>query len=87
MRFNKKLSVCLIDLECWLQVISILVVRKTIQKSEIDIADSKMLLVSHILQSSWQMGYGNNLPTDISELLHIGNVREAFQSSNQVNDI
>jgi hypothetical protein len=33
------------------------------------------------------MGYGNNLPTDIAELLHIGNVREAFQSSNQVNDI
>jgi len=33
------------------------------------------------------MGSGDNLTTDISELLHIANVKEAYGSSNKVNSI
>jgi hypothetical protein len=33
------------------------------------------------------MGSGDNFTTDISERLHIGNVKEAYQSTNKVSDI
>jgi len=46
-----------------------------------------MHLVSNISESIRQMGYGNNFTTDISERLHIGNVKEAYRSTNKVNYI
>ena len=45
----------------------------------------KMHLVSHISESIWQMGLGDNFTTDISELLHISNVKDGYRSSNKVN--
>jgi hypothetical protein len=33
------------------------------------------------------MGCGNNYTTDVSELLHIGNVKEAYRSTNKVDYI
>jgi hypothetical protein len=46
-----------------------------------------MQFLSHISESIWQMGSGNNVTPDISEPLHIGNVKEAYRSTNKVNDI
>jgi len=46
-----------------------------------------MHLVSQISESIRRVGSGNNSTTDISEHLHIGNVKEAFRSTNRVNYI
>jgi len=46
-----------------------------------------MHLVSHISESIWRMSSGDNFSTDISERLHIANVKEAYRSSNKVNYI
>ena len=46
-----------------------------------------MHLVSHISESIRRMGSGDNFTTDISERLHIANVKEAYRSSNKVNYI
>jgi len=46
-----------------------------------------MHLGSHILQSIRRMGSGHNFTTRISEQLHIGNVKEAYQSTIKVNYI
>jgi len=44
-----------------------------------------MHLVSYISESIWQMGSDNNSTTDISALLHIGNVKQAYRRTNIVN--
>jgi len=44
----------------------------------------KMNLVSHISESSRRMGSGDNFTTDISEWLHIANLKEAYRSTNKV---
>ena len=46
-----------------------------------------MHLVSHISESIRRMGSGDNFTTDISERLHISNVKEAYRSTNKVNYI
>jgi len=46
-----------------------------------------MHLVSHKSESIRQMGSGDNFTTDISERLHIGNVKEAYRATNKVNYI
>jgi hypothetical protein len=46
-----------------------------------------MHLVSYISESIRQMGCGDNFTTDISEQLHIANVKEAYRSSSKVNYI
>jgi len=46
-----------------------------------------MHLVGHLSEPIWQMGSGNNFTTDISEWLHMGNVKEAYRSTNKVNYI
>ena len=43
--------------------------------------------MSHISLSIWRMGSGDNFTTDISEQLHIANVKEAYRSTNEVNYI
>jgi len=46
-----------------------------------------MLLGSPISDSIWRMRSCDNFTTDISERLHIANVKDAYRSSNYVNDI
>jgi len=46
-----------------------------------------MHLVSCMPESIWWTGSGDNFTTDISERLHIGNVKEAYRSTNKVNYI
>jgi len=44
-----------------------------------------MYFASHILQSTWRIGSGDNFITDISKWLDIGNLKEAYWSTNKVN--
>jgi len=44
----------------------------------------KMHLLSHITESIGQMGSPDNFSTDVSELLHIEMVKEAYRSTNRV---
>jgi len=44
----------------------------------------KMHLLSHITESIRQMGSPDNFSTDVSELLHIEMVKEAYRSTNRV---
>ena len=45
----------------------------------------KMHLLSHLTESICQMGSPNNFSTDVSELLHVEMVNEAYRSTNRVN--
>ena len=45
----------------------------------------KMHLLSHISESISQMGSPDNFSTDVSELLHVEMVKEAYRSTNRVN--
>ena len=42
----------------------------------------KIQMLSHVTNSIRAMGYADNRSTDISELLHIENVKEAYGASN-----
>src|SRR5205807_2741770 len=44
----------------------------------------KMHMLSHVSSSIRRMGSPDNFSTDISELLHIENVKEAYRASNRV---
>jgi len=44
-----------------------------------------MHLVRHISESIQRMGSGDNFTTNISEWLHIGNLKKAYRSTNKVN--
>src|SRR5437588_7737768 len=46
---------------------------------------SKMHLLSHISESIRQMGSPDNFSMDVSELLHVEMVKEAYRSTNSVN--
>jgi len=85
MRFTKEFSIRLVEFEAWWQAISIQELRKTIEQRVIHFGYPKMHLVSHISESIRRMGSGDNFTTDISERLHIGNVKEAYRSTNKVN--
>jgi len=86
-RFKKEFSICLIKFEAWWETICIQALRKTIEHCVINFRYPKMHLVSHISEWIWRMGLSDNFTTDISERLHIVNVKEAYRSSNQVNYI
>jgi len=85
MRFKQELSIHLIEFEAWWQAIGVLELRKTIEQCVIHFGHPKMHLVSHISESIWLMGSGDNFTTNISERLHISNVKEAYRSTNKVN--
>jgi hypothetical protein len=87
MRFKKEFSIRLIEFEAWWQAIGVQELRKTIEQRVIHFGYPKMHLVSHISESIRRMGSGDNFTTDISERLHIGNVKEAYRSTNKVNYI
>jgi len=85
MRVKQELSCRLIKFEAWWQVIGIQELQKTIEQRVIHFGYPKMHLVSHISQSIRGMGSGDNFTPDSSEWLHIGNVNEAYWSTNKVN--
>ena len=85
--FTKEFSICLVAFNDWWQAIGIQEPRKTIKQHEIYFRYSKMHLLSQISESIWRMDSGDNFTTDISARLHIGNLNEAYQSTNQVNYI
>jgi hypothetical protein len=86
-RFKTEFSIHLIEFEAWWEAIGIQAIRKTIEQRVIHPGYPKMHLVSHISESIPRMGCGDTFTTDISEWLHIANVKEAYLSSNKVNDI
>jgi hypothetical protein len=87
MQFKKEFSIRLVEFEAWWQAIGIQELQKTIEQCVIQFGYPKMHLVSHIAESIWRMGSGDNFTTDISEQRHIGIVKEAYRSSNKVNHI
>jgi hypothetical protein len=87
MRFKKEFSIRLIKFKASWQEIGVQKLRKTIEQHIIHFGYQKMDLVSHISEPIWRMGSGDNFTTDMSERLHIGNVKEAYQSTNKVNYI
>jgi len=86
-RFKQGLSIHLIEFEAWWQAIGVQELRKTIELHVIHFRYPKMHLVSHISESIRRRGSGENFTTDISEQLHIGNVKEAYRSTNKGNYI
>jgi len=86
-RFKKEFSIRMIEFEAWWETIDIQALRKTIEQHVIQFGYPKMHLVTHISESIRGMGSGDNFTTDISDRLHIANVKEAYQSSNKVNYI
>jgi len=58
---------------------------KTIEQRIIHFRYSKVHFVRHISESIQWMGCGDNFTSDISERLHINNVKEAYPSPNRVN--
>jgi len=85
--FKKQFSICLIKFESWWETIRIQALWITIEKRIIHFGYPKMHLLSNILVSIRRMSSSENITTDISELLHIANVKDAYQSSNKVNYI
>jgi len=83
-RFKKGFSIRLIEFGDWWEIISIRALRKSIERRVIHFRHPKMHRVSPISESIRRMGSGDNFTTDISERLHITNVKEAFQSTNKV---
>jgi len=87
MRFKQELSIRLIKFETWWQAISVQELRKIIKQRVIQFGYPMLHPMSHISESIRRMGSGDNVTTDISERLHIGNVTQAYQSTNNVNYI
>jgi len=86
-QFKTEFSIRLIEFEAWREIIGIEALQKTIEQHVIHFGYPKMHLVSHISESIRRMGFGDNFTADISERLHIANVKEAYRSSNKVNYI
>ena len=87
MRFKQDLSIRLIEFEAWWQAIGFQELRGTIEQRVIHSWYPKMHLVSHISESIRRMGSGHHFTTNISEWLHISNVKEADRSTNKFNYI
>jgi hypothetical protein len=87
MRFKKEFSIRLIEFEALWQAIGVQKLWKPIEQIVIVFEYPKMQLVSHKSQSIRRMGSCENFTNDLSEWLHIGNVKEAYQSTNKVNYI
>jgi len=87
MWFKKEFSIHMIEFEaCW-ETIGIQVLQKTIEQGVIHFGYPNMHVLCHISQSIHRMGSGDNFTPDISERLHIANVKEAYRSNNKVSYI
>jgi hypothetical protein len=82
-----ELSICVIECEALWKAIVIPELRKTIEQPVIHFGHPKMYLMSHISESIQRMGSADSFTTDISEWLHIANVKVAYRSINKVNYI
>jgi hypothetical protein len=87
MRFKKEFSIRLIEFEASWQAIGVQELRKTIEQRVIHFGYAKLHLVSPISESIRRMCSADNFTTDIAERLQIGNVKEAYRSTNKVNYI
>jgi len=87
MQFKREFSIRSIEFDTRWKAIGIQELRKIIEQHVIHFRYRKMHLLSHISQWIWPMGSGNNFTTNMSEPLHIGNVKEAYRSTNKVNYI
>jgi hypothetical protein len=70
-------SIRLIKFQASCGTICIQALRKIIEKHVLPFSNPKLHPVSHILDSIRQMGSGHRFSTDISERLHIPNVKDA----------
>jgi len=86
MRFTTEFFIRLVEIEAWWQAIDVQELRKTIEPRVLHSRYPTMHLVRQISESIRQMGSGDNFTTNISERLLIGNVKEAYQSTNKVNE-
>jgi len=87
MQFKQELSIHLIEFEAWWQAIGVQELRITIEPCVLHFGYPKMHHVSHISESIGRMGTGNNFTTNLSDRLPIGDVKEAYRSTNKVNYI
>jgi len=87
MLFAQESSIRLVEFEAWWQGIGIQELQITIEQHVIHFRYPKMHRVSHITESIWQMGCGDNVTTDISERRHVGNVKEAYWSTHKASYI
>jgi len=87
MQFKKEFPNRMIEFEGWWKAIGNQELRETIKQHVIHFGYPNMHHVSHISESIWPMASGDNFTAYISERRHIGNVHEAYRSTNQVNDI
>jgi len=85
--FNKKLFTSWIECKAGWMAIGIQELRKTILQRVIHCGNPTMHLVTHTSDIVWWTGSGDDFTTNISEWLHIGNVKEAYRSTNNVNSI
>jgi len=87
MQSKKEFSIHMMIFEAWWQTIGIHALWETIEQHVIHFRYSEGHHVSEISESIRRMGSGDNSTTDISERLHIANVKEVYQSSNKVHYI
>ena len=80
-------ATCSLEVTSGCDAMSMQKLQKTIEHHVIHFGYLKMDLMRHIAESFRQMGSGENYTTDISEQQHLANVKEAYQSSNNVNYI
>jgi hypothetical protein len=76
--FKEELTIHMIEFEAWWKAIHVQELRKTIKQCVIRFGYPKIHLVSNISWSIWRMGSANDFTIDISERIHIHNVKESY---------
>jgi len=76
MWFMTEFRIQLVQFIAWWQAISVQELWKTIQLCALHLRYPKIHVLSLISESIWLMGPGDNFISNISEHLHIGNVKE-----------
>jgi hypothetical protein len=87
MRYTKEFSILLVQCISWWPGIGIQELWKMITQRVILFGYAMMHLLCHIWKPIWGIGSSDNVTTNISERLHIGNFKEVYQSTNIVNYI
>jgi hypothetical protein len=87
MWFKQQLSIRWMGFQAWWLPIGVQKLGNTIKQHVILFRYPMLHLVSHISESIRQVSSSNNFITNIFEWLHIGNVKEAYGSTNTANYI
>jgi hypothetical protein len=87
MWFKQQLSIRWMGFQAWWPPIGVQKLGNTIKEHEILVRYPMLHLVSHISESIRQVSSSHNFITNIFERLHIGNVKEAYGSTNTANYI